>query len=83
MLVIQIPTDTNIHLGVSIPGTILLLVLAYYAVRRENKYLVYATLVAFVAGIGYLASKLYEIYVVQDKRFDASKNSITLFSIFY
>jgi membrane protein DedA with SNARE-associated domain len=80
MLVIQIPADTVVHLGISIPGTIILLALAYYAVRKENKMLVYATLAAFVAGIGYLVSKLHDIYIKKDQRFEGSKNSTTLFS---
>jgi hypothetical protein len=82
MLVIVVQSDTIQHLAISIPGTIILLALAYYAVRKENKILVYATLISFVAGIGYLVSKLAAIYIQNDRRFEASKNSTTLFSIF-
>ncbi len=79
-LVIGIFSDTIIHLAISIPGTVFLLALAYYAVRKENKMLVYATLAAFLVGIGYLVSKLWAIYVQGDSRFESSKNSLTLFS---
>jgi uncharacterized membrane protein len=83
ILVIEIQRDNIIHLAIAIPGTIILLALAYYAVRRENKWLVYATLAAFVSGIGYLASKLSDIYIANDRRFESSKNSSTLFSTIY
>ncbi|KAJ3273620.1 hypothetical protein HDV01_004229 [Terramyces sp. JEL0728] len=48
-------------------------------VRKENKYLVYLTLAGLLTGFGYLISKLWNIWVDKEPRFDSSKNSLTFF----
>lgn len=44
--------------------------------------MVYLTLLALLSGAGYLFSKLYDIWYVNEnqQRFSASKNSLTFFS---
>ena len=70
-----------LHCLISFPGTLIALILAYYAVRKENRMMLYATLVICIGLIGYLSSKLYDIWGASDNaRFDSSKNSLTFFS---
>jgi len=72
-------TDVIVHALISFPGSVLALVLAYYAVRKENRYMVYATLALCIGLIGYLSSKLYDIWGARQSRFQSSRNSLTFF----
>lgn len=72
-------TTFIVHVFISIPGTIGALVIGYYAIRKENKSMVYTTLVLCVILIGYLISKLVDVNS-SDTRFSSSKNSLTFFS---
>lgn len=68
-----------LHCLISFPGTLIALVLAYYAVRKENRIMLYVTLSFCIGLIGYLSSKLYDIWGASDNsRFESSKNSLTL-----
>lgn len=53
--------DILTHGLIAFPGALALLVIAYMAVHRESKILMYATLVGLLAGAGYLISKLVDI----------------------
>ncbi|KAJ3320447.1 hypothetical protein HDV06_005270 [Boothiomyces sp. JEL0866] len=70
-----------LNVTVSLTGAFAILILAYYAVRKENKYLVYATLAGFMVAIGYALSKIYAIYFKNDERFSSSRNSMTFFIV--
>ncbi|KAJ3252969.1 hypothetical protein HK103_001068 [Boothiomyces macroporosus] len=70
-----------LNVTVSVTGAVAILILAYYAVRKENKYLVYATLAGFLVAIGYVLSKFAAIYFEKDIRFESSKNSMTFFIV--
>ncbi|KAJ3310678.1 hypothetical protein HDV04_004725 [Boothiomyces sp. JEL0838] len=60
-----------LNVTVSVTGAVAILILAYYAVRKENKYLVYATLAGFLVAIGYVLSKFAAIYFEKDIRFES------------
>ncbi|KAI8899604.1 hypothetical protein BC833DRAFT_585229 [Globomyces pollinis-pini] len=70
-----------VNMIVSSIGALGLLILAYFAVRKESQYLVYGTLVAFVVGIGYLFTNLEKIWFSQKVLYSSSKNSFTLLII--
>jgi hypothetical protein len=53
--------DILIHGLVAFPGALILLVIAYMAVHRESRLLMYSTLAGLLAGAGYLISKLVDI----------------------
>ncbi|TPX32408.1 hypothetical protein SmJEL517_g04443 [Synchytrium microbalum] len=62
------------------PITIPLLIMAYYAVRRESRILMCIFMVILVSGTGYVISRLADIYQTKDSnKYLASKSSLTLF----
>ena len=69
------------HFLISIPVTFALLIVSYFAVRRENKYLCYLTIVSLFVGIIYLITKLIQQYSTPG-RFEICRNSLLLFSNF-
>ncbi|KAI8825647.1 uncharacterized protein EV422DRAFT_135073 [Fimicolochytrium jonesii] len=74
------PNEKWIHGFGAIPFTLVLLVIAYMAVRRESKILMTATLLGLSGGIGYLISKLVDVLRKGDQpKYSGSKNSLTFF----
>ncbi len=76
--------DTSVtvtHMAAVIPLTIILLAVAFFAVRKESRKLTYITLVGFFAGIFFLIAKVIEVWTNSDPgKYLNSKKSITFFS---
>ncbi|KAI8924831.1 hypothetical protein BC831DRAFT_463371 [Entophlyctis helioformis] len=75
-------TDFILHAAVATPGTVVLLALAYFAIRRESKVLMITTMVGLLGGGAYLVSKLVDVYSpANEAKYSSSKRSITFFII--
>ncbi|KAJ3280475.1 hypothetical protein HK104_000632 [Borealophlyctis nickersoniae] len=72
-------TDVWTHAGVAIPFTLGLLIVAYFAIRRESNWLMALTLLGLSGGIGYLISKLVDVQTNKTNKYQGSKNSLTFF----
>ncbi|KAJ3123449.1 hypothetical protein HK098_001889 [Nowakowskiella sp. JEL0407] len=66
--------------GVALPLAVVLLVIAYYAIKRESNILMILTLIGLSGVMGYLVTRLVDIYV-SSARYTGSKNSLTFFVI--
>ncbi|KAI9104096.1 hypothetical protein DFS34DRAFT_306313 [Phlyctochytrium arcticum] len=68
------------HGLIAIPFTFILLILAYFAIRRENNIFMTLTLLGLSGGIGYLISKLVDVIKNGDSpKYSGSRNSLTFF----
>ena len=78
-------TELWVHALLATPCSVGLIIVSYLAVRRENRYLMYATLLGLLVMIGYLLSKLADIYGANatTSKFVGSRNSLTWFSNLY
>ncbi|KAI9362086.1 hypothetical protein DFJ73DRAFT_813374 [Zopfochytrium polystomum] len=75
------PTVVYSNIFTLIPAAIILLVLAYFSVKKESKILMGCLVVGLLGGLGYLMSRLYDIYRNESNanRYKSSKTSLTLF----
>jgi len=62
------------------PVSLILLYFAYFAVRREHRYLMYAVLATCLAAGGYFVFKLFRIYAGKDDAYRLVYKSLTVFS---
>jgi hypothetical protein len=69
-----------IHAAVAIPLSMILLTLAYYGVRFENRVLTGVTAVGLIGAMTYMVLKLVDIWTTTDSRkYLSSKKSLTFF----
>jgi len=72
-----------VHIFVALPATIIMLVLGWYAVRKEKRYAMICFLIGLAIGIGYFISKLVDIYTTNDPyKYINSKKILTWFGRF-
>ncbi|KAJ1553948.1 hypothetical protein HK096_005680 [Nowakowskiella sp. JEL0078] len=69
-----------IYGGVSLPLSIILLAIAYYAIRRESNILMTLVLIGLSGVMGFLVTRLVDIFV-NTTRYIGSKNSLTFFAL--
>ncbi|KAI8809878.1 hypothetical protein BJ742DRAFT_737849 [Cladochytrium replicatum] len=69
-----------INAAVSFSAVIILLLVAYFAVRRESNWLMALLLLGLAGAMGYLVTKLVEIFV-SPSFYVSTKNSMTLFEV--
>ncbi|KAH6576324.1 hypothetical protein BASA50_007013 [Batrachochytrium salamandrivorans] len=77
-------SDTVIHAIVSVPGTIILLVISYIAIHKESKFWMIISILGLLGGSGYLINKIIEVNgssIDNIKKFHSSKNSLTFFIV--
>ncbi|KNC96695.1 uncharacterized protein SPPG_07907 [Spizellomyces punctatus DAOM BR117] len=68
------------HGLIAIPFTLILLVIAYFAIRKESNILMTLTLLGLSGGIGYLIAKLVDVMKKGDTpKYSGSRNSLTFF----
>ncbi|KAI8912710.1 hypothetical protein EDD86DRAFT_269239 [Gorgonomyces haynaldii] len=76
------PIQFYSHLCIATPIAMALLVVSYYAVRKENYILMYGTFGGLVAAMIYLIVKLVDIYTPSSKdNYSGAQNSLTLFIV--
>ena len=71
--------QTIITACVSLPGTVLALITAYYAIRKESYFLMTSTILVMIAGIVYLILRILDIFQYPGK-YLLAKNSLLIFS---
>ncbi|KAJ1564388.1 hypothetical protein HK405_014995, partial [Cladochytrium tenue] len=64
-----------------VPLAIVLLLLAYFSVKRESRVLMCILIVGLLGGLGYLVFRLDDIYVISAQRYSSSRTSLTLFIV--
>jgi hypothetical protein len=75
-------TNLMIHAALAIPLSVIVLTIAYYGVREENRILTYSTWVGLIGAIVYLLIRLVDIFTTTQKnKYLSSKNSLTFFEI--
>ncbi|KAJ3046089.1 hypothetical protein HDV00_003839 [Rhizophlyctis rosea] len=83
-LVLVLITNQNSAIAHAIAAVVItfgLLIVAFYAIRRESSILMSITLLGFSGGIGYLISKLVDVVTNNTGKYEGSKNSLTFFEV--
>ncbi|EGF81230.1 hypothetical protein BATDEDRAFT_34822 [Batrachochytrium dendrobatidis JAM81] len=76
--------DSILHAIISVPGTIILLIISYIAIRRESKLWMIVSILGLLGGSIYLIVKIVEVNgssIESVRKFHSSKNSLTFFIV--
>jgi hypothetical protein len=74
--------EALLHGCISIPLTLITLIIAHYSIKKENKPLTIILIIALITGLGYLIYRLYDVYnTVIIEKYSDSKNFLSFFII--